>query len=185
YNTLRKQDVLDIIAYIRTLKPIRNEVPQRQLFIPISMAYPPNLNKALDQNVKPEVGDKIKYGEYLVTMAGCIVCHTPTNEKGQLRDPFSGGNTFHLPTFTVTSANLTPDSTTGIGAWTEEVFLNKFKNYRNKDAYQYNAGKNNSIMPWPIFANIDDYDLKAIYAYLHSLKPVKNKIEKWPVAKTK
>lgn len=180
YNKLAKQDILDIVAYIRTLEPVNNKVPQRELMIPISMAYPPNLYATLDNNIKPTMNDRVKYGEYLVTMADCAGCHTPFDEKGQPGELLTGGNTFHLPTFTVTTANLTPDSATGIGAWTEEMFLNKFKNYRDKEAYLYDPKDQNSIMPWPMYAKMDDADLKAIYAYLRTLNPASHKIEKHP-----
>ncbi len=180
YNKLPKQDVLDIIAYLRTVKPINNPVPERRLFIPISAVYPPNLQKTIDQNLPPDKMDKIKYGAYLVNMADCATCHTPMNEKGQQGELFTGGLTFTTPAFTVNSANLTPDSLTGIGAWSEQMFVDKFKTYREKEGYQYNPGKKNSMMPWTLFSKMQDDDLKAIYAYLRTLKPVKNKIEKWP-----
>ncbi|MBA2498122.1 MAG: c-type cytochrome [Chitinophagaceae bacterium] len=179
YNRMAKQDIMDIIAYLRTLKPIKHKVPERKLFVPLHMVYPPSLQASVDKNVKPPISDKIKYGEYLVRSAACFDCHTPM-ENGKSGQPFSGGYTFHLPTFTVTSANITPDKETGIGAWTEEMFLQKFIQYREKSAYLYDPGKLNSIMPWAFFSQMDDYDLKAIYAYLRTLPPVSKKIEKHP-----
>lgn len=78
------------------------------------------------------------------------------------------------------SANITPDSATGIGAWTEERFLNKFIVYREEKNYNYDPGAQNSIMPLVDYAGITDNDLKAIYAYLRTVKPVSNKVEKYP-----
>jgi len=78
------------------------------------------------------------------------------------------------------SANITPDTTTGIGGWTEEMFLAKFKNYKDKEAYDYDPGKYNSEMPWTIFANMTDDDIKSIYKYLRTIKPIKNTVTKWP-----
>jgi mono/diheme cytochrome c family protein len=179
YNKLPKQDIQDIIAYLRTIKAINNTVPERKLFIPISMAYPPNLQSTLDKNVRPAETDRVKYGEYLVTMADCITCHTPMNEKGEQGQAFTGGVTFTTPEFTVTTANITPDSVNGIGAWTEQMFVEKFKTYRDPKGYQYDPGKQNSMMPWSLFAKMNDNDLKAIYAYLRTVKPSNNKIEKW------
>ncbi|HVE60793.1 MAG TPA: cytochrome c [Chitinophagaceae bacterium] len=184
YNMLPKQDILDIIAYLRTIKPINNTVPGRKLFIPISMAYPPNLKTELDKNIRPAEADRVKYGEYLVTMADCRTCHTPMNERGEQGEAFIGGMTFNTPAFTVTSANITPDSLTGIGAWTEQMFVEKFKTYRKDEGYKYDPGRQNTMMPWTLFAKMKDDDLKAIYAYLRTLKPVKNKIEKWAVQDT-
>ena len=182
FNHMAKSDLLSIIAYIRTLKPIKNVIPARQLMIPISMAYPgPALQPSVDANVAPPQSDKVKYGEYLINIADCGTCHTPF-VKGQpdFDRSYAGGNNFNPPTFKVVSANITPDSATGIGTWTEERFLNKFIPYREEKAYNFDPGKQNTIMPLSVYAGMKDDDLKAIYAYLHSIKPVNNKIEKYP-----
>jgi len=181
-NHMAKSDLLSIIAYIRTLKPIKNKIPERQLMIPISMAYPaPALQPSVDANVAPPESDKVKYGEYLVNFADCSTCHTPF-VKGQpdFSRAFAGGNTFNLASFKVTTANITPDSATGLGTWTEERFLNKFIVCREEKGYNYDPEKQNTIMPITVYAGMKDNDLKAIYAYLHSLKPIGNKIEKYP-----
>lgn len=182
FNHMAKNDLLSIVAYLHTLKPIHNQVPQRQLMIPISMAYPaPALQKSIDANVAPPESDSVQYGGYLVAMAGCGDCHTPYL-KGQpdFSRPFAGGNTFHLPDFTVNSANLTPDSVTGLGTWNETAFLAKFLPYRDKKNYDFSPGKMNTIMPVTEFAGMTDGDLKAIHAYMRTLKPLKNKVVKYP-----
>ena len=182
FNHMAKSDLLSIIAYVRTLKPIKNTIPERQLMIPISMAYPaPALQPSVDANVAPPESDKVKYGEYLINMADCGTCHTPF-VKGQpdFSRSYAGGNIFNPGTFKVVSANITPDSATGIGTWNEERFLNKFLPYREEKAYNFDPGKQNTIMPLTVYAGMKDEDLKAIYAYLHSIKPVSNKIEKYP-----
>jgi mono/diheme cytochrome c family protein len=182
FNRMAKEDLMSIIAYIKTLKPIKNKVQDRQLMIPISMAYPgPALQKSVDGNVRPPESDKVKYGEYLTTMGDCAGCHTPF-VKGQpdFSRVYSGGNTFHGSNFIVNSANITPDSATGLGAWTEERFLNKFILYREEKGYNYDPGTQNTIMPLSDYAGMKDGDLKAIYAYLRTVKPVSNKVEKYP-----
>lgn len=181
YNMLSKDDVYSIIAYLRTLKPNSNKVPDRKLMIPVSMAYPPLRSSSLENNVKPDVSDMVKYGEYMVNAAACMDCHTPM-EKGQFVMPMylAGGRTFDLGIFKVTTANITPDSTTGIGKWTEEMFLDKFKLYRDPAAYTANPGKLNSLMPWTLYAQMDDFDIKAIYRYLRTVPAVNHKVEKYP-----
>jgi len=179
YNKMAKQDIMDIIAYLRTLKPIEHKVKERNLMVPLQAVYPPGLQENLDNNVRPPMEDKVKYGQYLVSSAACFDCHTPM-DHGQFGQPFTGGQTFKLPGFTVTSANLTPDKETGIGAWTEEMFLEKFTQYRDKSAYLYDPGKLNTFMPWTLYSQLDDYDLQAIYAFLKTLPPVSNKVEKHP-----
>jgi mono/diheme cytochrome c family protein len=106
YSRMAEKDLLDIIKYIRTLKPIENKIQARQLFIPIARVIPPVLPKPdLAGNVKPEPKDKVKYGEYLVTMAACFDCHTPrVNGAPDFSRSLAGGNSFqtrgsklHLP----------------------------------------------------------------------------------------
>lgn len=181
YNGLAKDDVDAIVAYIRTLPPIRNEVPKRQLAIPISAAYPPFLKPSVDSNIRPEYSDMVKYGGYVVNSAGCFDCHTPT-QKGQFQmdKMFAGGTLFDVGPFKVQTANLTPDTATGIGGWSENLFLQKFQRFRDAANYNFDPGKSNSIMPWTLYGTMDDFDIKAIYAYLRTVKPVKNQVVKFP-----
>ncbi len=181
FNRMAKEDLMSIIAYIRTLKPIKNKVPARQLMIPISMAYPgPMLQKSVDSNMRPPESDQVKYGGYLTAMAGCSDCHTPY-VKGQpdFSHVFAGGNVFNMGKYKVASANLTPDST-GLGNWTEERFLNKFTVCRDEKGYNYDPGNANTVMPISAFAGMTDNDLKAIYAYLRTVKPINNLVIKYP-----
>lgn len=181
FSKMSKDDALAIVALLRSLAPIANEVPPRQLQIKIRKAVSSIPLNTLEQNSKPIYAERVKYGEYLANLAGCIDCHTPMEKTNSIvGKEFSGGLEFRMKEFTVRSANITPDSTTGIGTWTEQVFMAKFTQYRTKDSYQYNPGKNNTVMPWTSFGGMDDFDLKAIYAYLRTLKPLKNKVIKNP-----
>ena len=70
----------------------------------------------------------------------------------------------------VTSANITPDAS-GIGYFDEALFLQAMRTGFVK------ARKLNSIMPFAEFANLTDDDLKAIFAYLRSVPPVKHRVD--------
>jgi mono/diheme cytochrome c family protein len=181
FNHMAKEDLMSVIAYLRTLKPISNKIPDRQLMMPIAAVYPaPALQPSIESNRMPPPSDKVAYGAYLVNAADCGTCHTQMTEKGpDMSKQFAGGWTFDVGTFKVTSANITPDST-GIGAWTEQQFLNKFSPFREEKNYNFNPGKENTIMPLVVLAGMTDDDLKAIYAYLRTVKPVVNKVEKYP-----
>ncbi len=182
FNHMAKEDLLSIIAYIRTLKPIKNQVPDRQLMIPISMAYPAQaLQPSIDGNMRPPETDAVAYGGYLLNAAACVDCHTPM-VKGQFdfSRRLGGGFHFDVGSFNVNTANITPDSATGIGAWNEERFMNKFTPYREETGYNFDPGAQNSYMPLTMYAGMKDEDLKAIYAYLRTVKPVSNKVEKYP-----
>ncbi len=180
YSKMAKNDILAIVAYIRTLKPIERTTPPRKLEIPMSMLGPlPVVN--LDNNTIPDKADKVKYGEYIVNAAVCSECHTPMGPQGpDFSKIFSGGFVFDLPMFKVGVANITPDSATGIGTWTEEMFLARFKNNGADEMVNKYPGRMNSIMPWAMYSKMGDEELKAVYAYLRTVKPITNKVEKYP-----
>ena len=182
FNLMAKEDLLNIIAYIRTLKPINNKVPARQLMVPISAVYPGKfLQPSVDGNVRPPETDKVKYGEYLTTFADCGTCHSPLTPHGpDMSRIFQGGYLFNLEGHKVVSANITPDSATGIGTWSEAMFLDKFTKYRDKKLIDQTPLSQNTIMPLTFYAGMKDEDLKAIYAYLRTVKPATNKVEKFP-----
>jgi mono/diheme cytochrome c family protein len=190
YKYLTLYDAESIVAYLRTLKPINNKVPQRDLNNrPVGILtsiyqdwYENDVYKDLDKPLLDSVSQK---GKYLVTIAGCVACHTNIDLKllAFKRDSLlAGGQLSNKPgqKFKVLSANITPDSATGIGAWTEDMFLAKFASYRNKEMYAHDPGKYNSEMPRSIFANMTDEDIRSIYRYLRTVKPIRNKVTKWP-----
>lgn len=180
YSRMAKTDVYSIVAYLRTLKSIDSTTPPRKLEVPLSMFGPlPDGN--LDKNSIPDKTDKIKYGQYLTTIASCGDCHTPMGSQGpDFSKMFSGGTVFDNPFFKVAVGNITPDSATGIGTWTEEAFVNKFKINSSDEVVNSNPGRNNSFMPWYMYGKMNEEDLKAIYAFLRTVKPINNKVEKFP-----
>ena len=181
YNRMAKEDLMSIIAYVRTIKPISNKVPPRQLMVPMAAVYPAQfLQPSVDGNKIPDSSDKVKYGEYLVTMADCGTCHSPLTPHGpDMTRMFAGGYRFDLGSNIVVSANITPDSATGIGMWSEAMFLDKFIRYRDPKSLDVDSA-HNTIMPLSILSGMTDSDLKAIYAYLRTVKPQSNKVEKFP-----
>ncbi len=86
--------------------------------------------------------------------------------------------------FRAVTANITPDADTGIGSWTEQQFVDKFKGFETpSDAVLTPAEqRQNTMMPWTNFAGMTREDLGAIYAYLRTLKPVTNRVNKFPDA---
>lgn len=190
YKYLTKYDAESIVAYLRTLNPLADSVPKRNLdHLPpgrITALYTEFYFNDVYQTLEQLQSDEdLLKGKYLITLGGCLGCHTNIDLKllAHKRDSvFAGGLLSNKPgnKFKVKSANLTPDTVTGIGGWTEEMFLAKFQNYRNNEAYDYDPGKYNSEMPWTIFAKMTDDDIKSIYRYLRTIKPIKNKVTKWP-----
>jgi mono/diheme cytochrome c family protein len=104
----------------------------------------------------------VKRGEYLAEAADCLVCHTA--HGGQA---FAGGLAFPLPFGTLYSTNITPDSATGIGAYSDAEFLDAVRGGVRRDgARLYPA------MPYGAYTYMTDADVLAIKAYLFSLQPV-------------
>lgn len=144
----------------------------------------------------------VELGGYLVSSMGCHDCHTPwklgpkgpepdmsralTGHPEDLKMPpapalppgpwiasFAATNTAWAGPWGVSfTANLTPDKDTGLGDWTEAQFIAAIRTGRHQ-------GKGRAIlppMPYPAYANLVDEELKAIWAYLRSLAPVKNRV---------
>ena len=146
--------------------------------------------------------EPVKRGEYLVTIGGCHDCHTPwvmgpngpepdmtrklsghpadidTSQIPELPEgPWewvgAGTNTAYAGPWGVSYArNLTPDENTGIGVWTEEIFVNTIRSGRHWGV----ARPILPPMPWQNYRQMSDDDLKAVYAYLRSLPPVYNPV---------
>ena len=144
---------------------------------------------------------RVERGSYLVGMMGCNDCHTPWKMGPQGPEPdmtraltghpqdvvmppapaasgpwiWHGGATntaFAGPWGVSFTANLTPDKETGLGTWTEEMFIATMRTARHQ-------GKGRPIlppMPVKMIGRANDEDLKSIFAYLQSLAPVKNKV---------
>lgn len=187
YGQLDEEDIKSIIAYIRTLAPIKNEVPESVSDFPMNFIINTMPHKASPMK-RPPASDKLAYGMYMATAAGCKECHTQF-EKGALVEgtDYGGGREFPLPDGSVLrSSNISPDAETGIGSWNENMFLNLFKARSDSAtlARKLNPGDFNSFMPWTMYGKMKEEDLSAIFAYLMSLKPQSNKVEKFtPAAK--
>ncbi len=185
YGKMDPEDIKSIIAYIRTLPAIENQVPESVSDFPMSVIINTIPQKATPSK-RPDSTDKLAYGAYLVNAAACRECHTKDNH-GQIIPEmmFQGGREFLLPGgATVRSSNITPDAQTGIGSWTEEAFVNRFKTYAAADykPVAVEAGAFNSIMPWTMYGRMTPSDLGAIYAYLKSLPAKSNAVVKFSPA---
>ena len=178
YGKMDKEDVYDIIAYLRQLPLMKSDIPQRNIDFPMNFILN-TIPADASPLERPAKTDLVNYGAYIVTIAACIECHTQVN-KGQIIPElaYSGGRAFQMENGIVRSANITPDAETGLGAWTEDVFVARFKAYTDSvNISKLAANQVNTIMPWSMYAGMDTTDLRAIYAYLKTIKPLKNKVE--------
>jgi len=148
---------------------------------------------------------RIERGRYLVEVSGCNDCHTPLkmgangpepdrerflsgHPEGMVMEPapvlgegpwmWAGAATntaFAGPWGITYAANLTPDEATGLGIWTEEMFINALRKGK-----KFGGGRMlNPPMPWPAYSHLTDEDAKAIFAFLASIKPIENRVPDW------
>lgn len=144
---------------------------------------------------------RIERGRYLVSTIGCGDCHTPKKmtPQGPVEDetrllsghpegsklppaPVAQGPWIATASWDLTAwsgpwgvsytFNLTPDENTGIGSWSEETFRKAIRTGRHMGV----ARPILPPMPWMFYRNLTDEDLSAVYAYLRSIPPVKNRV---------
>lgn len=180
YGHMDRQDIMDIISYLRTIDPIENEPPISHVDFPMNFIINTIPHKA-DFHSQPDKTDKLVYGAYLTNAAACMECHTPVKKGQPIIDlAFSGGREFDMPGGILRSANLTPDDDTGIGTWTKEFFVEHFKSYENAEELQHvDPNDFNTIMPWSMYAGMKKEDLEAIFTYLKSMEPIHNEVAKF------
>jgi mono/diheme cytochrome c family protein len=102
-------------------------------------------------------------GQYIFAVSGGCACHT--EPKGV---PHTGARAFKIPLGTVYSTNLTSDNETGLGSWTDQQILDALTKGLRKD-----GSRQLPLMPYTLYSGMAQEDLKALIAYLRSLKPVK------------
>ncbi|MET4387337.1 mono/diheme cytochrome c family protein [Bradyrhizobium sp. F1.4.3] len=107
-------------------------------------------------------------GKALATAGDCVACHTA---KGGA--PFAGGLALQTPFGAIMTANVTPDNATGIGSWSADDFARAMhEGRRPAGTYLYPA------FPYPYYTKVTRGDLDAIYAYLRTLPPVENHVNR-------
>jgi mono/diheme cytochrome c family protein len=175
YENFRKlpdEDLASIIVYLRSLPAVRNSLPNTEIIFPVKYLIRSAPKPILSPVPPPDLSSPVKRGAYLAGIAGCADCHTPQDAHGQpiAGMEFGGGQIFDGPWGRVASANLTPDPS-GIPYYDEALFVKTIR------TGYVEARPLNPIMPWHIYRNMTDEDLKAIFAYLKTLKPVKHVVD--------
>lgn len=170
YRALSDEDLASMVVYLRSIAPVRNPLPPTQVKFPVNYLIR-NAPQPVNSPV-PGPGPQAsapERGKYLVGL-GCG-CHTPTDQGRPLPGlSYGGGDSLTGPWGEVTSANITPDAS-GIGYYDETLFIQALRTGYVK------ARKLSSIMPFGEFTNLTDDDLKAMFAYLRSLPPVKHRVD--------
>jgi len=186
FHEMSDEDARSIVAYLRTVPAVRHPIEPRHLDFPVNLLIKFAPKPVTGPVTSPDPKDTVAYGKYLVTIAGCAICHTPHDDKGRpiAGAEFTGGWILAGPWGRVVSANLTPDADNYMGQASRDEFIGRFKSFETlggEGAPVAPPGKN-TVMAWSMFAGMTKEDLGAIYDYLKTLQPVKKKINKFPDA---
>lgn len=183
YAKLDREDIYSIIAYVRTLPAVNVDQRATEVDFPLNLILR-SLPRDPQFGVRPDSGDEIASGRYLVQAAGCMLCHTVVDKQEKPVGPqFAGGRAFDFPPVRgiIRSANITPDTLTGIGGWSRETFINTIRERgaRAQAVTRLAPEEPNTLMPYGNLARMTDADLGAVYAYLRTLPPVSNHVVRW------
>lgn len=182
FRRLSELDMHAIVAYTRTLAPGESAVPERELAFPMNLIVRLMPGPAGPYPAAPDASNTVAYGEYLVTAASCGDCHSPMDDRGRPLPgrELSGGNPF--PTgdgWVAHTANITPDSATGIGLWTRERFVANIRQRAAAAGSPLSESARLTPMPWIAYAGMTDEDLGAVYDYLRTVPPVRNQVTRF------
>lgn len=171
FRAMSDEDLASVIVFLRSLPPVRNPLPRTEIIFPVKYlirSVPEPLTSPVPE---PDASIQVQRGAYLVRLASCADCHTPQVRGNPVPEmDFAGGTVFKGPWGEVASVNITPDAT-GISYYDEDLFIQVMRT-----GYVH-ARKLNQVMPWSAFRNLTDDDLKAMFAYLRTLKPVKHRVD--------
>jgi mono/diheme cytochrome c family protein len=184
FHNVSDEDLTAIISFLRSQKPVKHKVPEHTTtalgkVIKAFLLKPEGPKGDVPKTVKRDTS--AAYGEYLAkSVANCYGCHTNRDMKGAfIGEPFAGGMTMGSsanPDEYFITPNLTPDSTGRLFGWTQQHFIQRFRKGRLLPG---------THMPWGPFSRMSDDELKAIYNYLKTVKPVKNSIPQTLLKKEK
>lgn len=161
FSLLSDQEALNVAAYLLSLEPIANDVPDRELASDPAPFTPANEPPAEAPT------DPVARGQELVTIARCGSCHTPRNQDGSVNtDLYLAGG----PVQDEIAANITPHESTGVGKWSEDEIAHFLVTGEYPD-----GGRVTGAMAQQIdrrFSTLTETDAMAIAAYLKSIPAV-------------
>ena len=137
------------------------------LILASSLIAPGRAQNKVGTSLDPQNFGQIQRGRYLAIAGDCGSCHTVPG-SGQ---PFAGGRPIETPFGVVVGANITPDPETGIGAWSDELFVRALREGKGHDGQLLYPA-----MPYPYYTKLTESDALAIRAYLNTVKPVRNAV---------
>jgi mono/diheme cytochrome c family protein len=172
FRHMTDEDLASIVVYLRSLPPVKHVLPRSEVPFPINRLIN-TLPEPITAPVTADLSTPEKRGKYLVTIGACNDCHTPRDDKGNVKAglDFGGGTRMTFAGIKdVYSANIT-QGVNGIPYYNQELFVETLRTGRVRER------ELSSMMPTVLFRNLTDEDLKAIFAYLKTLPPVDHYVD--------
>jgi len=171
YRHMSDEDLASVIVYLRSLPPVHHELPRTEIVFPVKYLIRSVPEPVTAPVTAPDLSNQVQWGKYRVELGGCSDCHTPMSRGEPLPGmEFAGGQVFTGKWGATVSTNITPDAS-GISYYDEALFLQVIRTGYVK------ARKLDALMPVEQFRGMTDEDLKAIFAYLKTVKPVKHRVD--------
>ncbi len=163
YEIMTDHDLDAVVAYLRTIKPIKNSVPDPVYKMPQGHPIPPGGDRPYTDAA---LTDKLKKGFYLVTIAHCMECHTPMGPRGREFETRlgAGGFEFPGPWGVSVSRNITSSKEKGIGAWSDDEIKQAITGGISRDGSRLKPP-----MGYHYYATMTSDDLDAVVAYLRTV----------------
>jgi mono/diheme cytochrome c family protein len=163
YEIMTDRDLDSVVAYLRTLKPVKNQVPDPVYKMPQGHPVPPGADKPFKE---ADLTDTVKKGFYLATIAHCMECHTPFGQRGRdfQNRLGAGGAEFPGPWGKSVSRNITSSKEKGLGNWTDAEIKRAITQGISKD-----GSKLKPPMGFPLYAKMTPEDLDAVVAFLRTV----------------
>ena len=174
FKAMLPGDLDAIVAYLRSLPPVRNALPAPAYRAPVQREPFALADRGFSE---ADMKDPVRRGAYLATIGHCLECHTPVDKGTLLLDSAlgAGGRPF-LPSFVKglpdrwtgsVSRNVTSHREQGLGAWSDAEIKRAITQGVGRDGRRLAEP-----MPFAWYAGIRDDDLDAIVAYLRTLPPL-------------
>jgi mono/diheme cytochrome c family protein len=166
YPILTDSDANALVAYLKSLPPVKNKVPDPVYKIALPHHVFPGAEKAY---TPADLNDKVKKGFYLVTIGHCMECHTPVKQGGGVDVANSlgkGGREFPGPWGVSKARNITSSKTAGLGNWTDAEIKTAITQGKSRDGSPLKGP-----MGYQYYAKMTNDDLDAVVAYMRTVPP--------------
>jgi len=174
YKGILPADLDAIVVYLRSVKPVRNQVADPEYKAPVKRQPYPDAERGF---ADASFSDPVAHGKYLAAIGHCMECHAAwsrgvsdfTNGLGRGGRPFAPTDVLGFgPNWQGAIApNITSDPTAGIGAWTDDEVAHAITKGIGRDGHQLKPP-----MAYSFYAGLADGDVRDIVAYLRALPPL-------------